>query len=496
MPTFSIAGMMHQLSHDPNNPLLFNDGFFVYFFALFMAVYYAFRNKIHGRSIVVSLFSLYFFYKASGSFVLLVLFSAVANYWLSNQISKTSTGSRKKGLLATSVAVNLGMLFYFKYTNFFIGVLNDVGGGHIGLLHILLPVGISFFTFENLSYTIDVYRGEFEPEKKFVNYLLFLSFFPKVVMGPIVRAKDFIPQLYKPYFVSQQDFATGFYLIVSGLFRKLVIADYLTLNLVNVTFDNPGMYPGLQCFVAVLAYAIVIYCDFSGFSDVAIGIAKWMGITIPPNFLLPYQSVSLKEFWGRWHISLSSWLKDYLYIFWLGGSRNGVVRMLLNLMITMLLGGFWHGAKWTFIVWGALHGAGLVLHRIWEMQTKERLAAVNNTAWYNAASGMLTFAFVCLCWVFFKATDVPTAMLMLKQIATNFSPGVWGDFWANYKMVVLMMGLGFALHFVPLKVGTKYVLPTLERMPMYGYVVVFIGFVFVYAQVKSATPVMPIYLQF
>ena len=166
MPTFSIAGMMHQLSYDPNNPLLFNDGFFVYFFALFMAVYYAFRNKIHGRSIVVSLFSLYFFYKASGSFVLLVLFSAVANYWLSNQISKTSTGSRKKGLLATSVAVNLGMLFYFKYTNFFIGVLNDVGGGHIGLLHILLPVGISFFTFENLSYTIDVYRGEFEPEKK------------------------------------------------------------------------------------------------------------------------------------------------------------------------------------------------------------------------------------------------------------------------------------------------------------------------------------------
>jgi D-alanyl-lipoteichoic acid acyltransferase DltB (MBOAT superfamily) len=221
-----------------------------------------------------------------------------------------------------------------------------------------------------------------------------------------------------------------------------------------------------------------------------------MGITIPPNFLLPYQSLSLKEFWGRWHISLSSWLKDYLYIFWLGGSRNGVVRMLLNLMITMLLGGFWHGAKWTFIVWGALHGAGLVLHRVWEMQTKERLAAVNNTAWYNAASGMLTFAFVCLCWVFFKATDVPTAMLMLKQIATNFSPGVWGDFWANYKMVVLMMGLGFALHFVPLKVGTKYVLPTLERMPMYGYVVVFIGFIFVYAQVKSATPVMPIYLQF
>lgn len=348
--TFDVDAFLKQFAYDANNPLLFNNGFFVYFFALFITIYYAFRNNNLARSYVVSFFSLYFFYKASGWFVLLVVVAAVVNFILSNYIYRTTDKRKKKLLLLTGVLANLGVLFYFKYTNFFLAFSNQFLDTHINPLNIMLPVGISFYTFENLSYTIDVYRGEFEPEKKFINYLLFLSFFPKLVMGPIVRAKDFIPQLHKPYELTEADFAKGFYLIVSGLFKKLIISDYLTLNLVNYVFDDPARHTGLECLIAALAYAIVIYCDFSGYSDVAIGIARWMGIKIPANFLSPYQSKSITEFWRRWHISLSSWLRDYLYIFSLGGNRNGKLLTYVNLIITMLLGGLWHGASWTFVL--------------------------------------------------------------------------------------------------------------------------------------------------
>lgn len=491
-----MDAFLQQFLYDPRNPLLFSNGFFVYFFAVFISLYYALRNTSNGRSILVSAFSLYFFYKASGSFVLVVIMSAVFNYLMSARIAVTRNALMKKYLLWASVAVNLGILFYFKYTNFFIALTNDVAHTHIGLLHILLPIGISFFTFENISYSIDIYKGEFEPEKKFVNYLLFLSFFPKLVMGPIVRAKDFIPQLYKPYHVSQEDFTKGFYLIFSGLFKKLIIADFLTLNLVDVTFNDPSLYTGLQCLVAVFAYAMVIYCDFSGYSDVARGIAKWMGIDIMPNFLSPYQSRSVTEFWSRWHISLSSWLKDYLYIFSLGGNRKGKMRTNVNLLLTMVLGGFWHGAKWTFIVWGLLHGMALIVHKLWQDATKERLVRVNGTAWYGASAQVLTFLFVCFCWVFFKADNFEIATKMLSQIAFNFSPQVWPEFAAHYSNVLWVMALGFVLHMIPDSFPDTMFERFLQRAPMYAYFALFGLFIFVYAQQKAATPVMPIYLQF
>ena len=496
MHPLSLDNFLHQLLYDPKNPLLFNNGFFIYFFTIFICLYYAFRNLNNGRSILVSLFSLYFFYKASGYFVGLVIFSAVADYLLSNLIYRLNSRIKKKAVLAVSIIFNLGILFYFKYTNFFIALSNDFFSTHVSPINILLPIGISFYTFENLSYTIDVYRGEFIPEKKFFNYLLFLSFFPKLVMGPIVRAKDFIPQLYKPYYVSRQDFERGFYLIFSGLFKKMIIADYLSLNIVNPTFDNPVLYPGMQCVVAVLAYALVIYCDFSGYSDVAIGIARWMGISIPPNFLSPYRSRSITEFWHRWHISLSSWLRDYLYIFWLGGSRKGKIRTYFNLAVTMLLGGLWHGAKWTFIVWGGLHAAGLIFHKLWIWATGRALGSVNNKPWYNLFSGLFTFLFVCFCWIFFKSADFQTASQMLTQITTNFSINLWPQFWASYYSVILFMILGYGLHMVPEPISYRISEIFLEKSPMITYVLFFVVFIVVYAYFKSATPIMPIYLQF
>ncbi len=495
MPAFNIDAFLQQFLYDAKNPLLFNNGFFVYFFALFISLYFMFRNYNTARAFIVSVFSLYFFYKASGWFVGLVLVSAVADYALSNLIYSREKVGSKKFLLGLSVIVNLGMLFYFKYTNFFITFSNQFFATHVNPLNILLPVGISFYTFENLSYTIDVYRGEFEPEKKFINYLLFLSFFPKLMMGPIVRAKDFIPQLHKPYTITQFDFAKGFYLIVSGLFKKLVISDYLTLNLVNYVFDDPSRHTGLECLVALLAYAIVIYCDFSGYSDVAIGIARWLGITIPPNFLSPYQSKSITEFWRRWHISLSSWLKDYLYIFWLGGNRKGRFRTYLHLFITMLLGGFLHGANWTFIAWGAMHGGALAIHKIWMEAAGGLVKKMDKNIIYNFFAQLLTFLFVCFCWIFFKATNFDVALAMIHQITYNFSLNVWWEFFGNYHNVIYLMLLGYALHIIPDNLPER-IIPRLQKAPMVAYIAIFLIFLVVYSQFKSSTPVMPIYLQF
>lgn len=299
MPSFDTQAFFEQFLYDPKNPLLFNNGFFVFFFALFITLYYTFRNNFAVRRYIFCFFSLYFFYKASGFFVVFVILSAIVDFVLSNAIYRQKDKRRKKLLLLCSIIFNLGLLFYFKYTNFFIETFNNLLSANFHPLNILLPVGISFYTFENLSYTIDVYRGQFEPARKFSDYLLFLSFFPKLVMGPIVRAHDFVPQINKPFAITESDFAKGFYLIVSGLFKKLIISDYITLNFVNYIFDDPSRYTGLENLFAVYGYAVIIYCDFSGYSDVAIGIAKWLGFTIPANFKSPYQSKNITEFWRR-----------------------------------------------------------------------------------------------------------------------------------------------------------------------------------------------------
>ncbi|MET0636277.1 MAG: MBOAT family protein, partial [Chitinophagaceae bacterium] len=288
MPTFDFQAFLNLFRYDEDLPLLFERGFFVFFFLLFILCYYRFRNNFSTRRYIFCLFSLYFFYKASGLFVGIVIVSAIADFLISNAIWRQHNQARRRLLLICSIVFNIGLLVFFKYTNFFITLSNNFFTTDFNLLDLAVPVGISFFTFENVSYTIDVYRGQFEPAKKFSDYLLFLSFFPKLVMGPIVRAHDFVPQINQPYAISETDFSKGFYLIVSGLFKKLVISDFITVNFVNYIFDAPERYTGVENLFAVYAYAIVIYCDFSGYSDIAIGIARWLGFTIPTNFLSPY----------------------------------------------------------------------------------------------------------------------------------------------------------------------------------------------------------------
>lgn len=544
--TFDWNAFLQQFLYDSKNPLLFNNGFFVYFFTLFILLFFALRNHHKARRYVFCIFSLYFFYKASGWFVGLVLVSAVVDFFLSNAIYREKSQSRKKFLLVLSILFNLGMLFYFKYTDFFIEISNSLFDTNFNPLNLILPIGISFYTFENLSYTVDVYRGEFKPANKFSDYLLFLAFFPKLMMGPIVRAHDFVPQINEPYVISERDFAKGFFLIISGLIKKLVISDYITLNMVDYMFDNPALHTGVENLMAVYGYAMVIYCDFSGYSEIAIGIALWLGFKIPPNFMSPYQSLNITEFWRRWHISLSTWLKDYLYIP-LGGNRNfsvasfifvggflvgsfimgvelfhlsnlwaaviSAVLLLIfiipavitrktsgiaanfNLLTTMLLGGFWHGASWNFIIWGAIHGVGLGIHKIWMLLTDKSFAAFNQSRTYKIISGILTFHFVCFAWIFFKAEDLEIAKEMIYQIFNNFDISVFGPFYDNYKGVVWMILVAMVLHLIPDNLADKVIART-KTIPMVVYILVFFLFLILYGYFKSAEQVMPIYLQF
>ena len=544
--TFDWNAFLQQFLYDSKNPLLFNNGFFVYFFTLFILLFFALRNHHKARRYVFCIFSLYFFYKASGWFVGLVLVSAVVDFFLSNAIYREKSQSRKKFLLVLSILFNLGMLFYFKYTDFFIEISNSLFDTNFNPLNLILPIGISFYTFENLSYTVDVYRGEFKPANKFSDYLLFLAFFPKLMMGPIVRAHDFVPQINEPYVISERDFAKGFFLIISGLIKKLVISDYITLNMVDYMFDNPALHTGVENLMAVYGYAMVIYCDFSGYSEIAIGIALWLGFKIPPNFMSPYQSLNITEFWRRWHISLSTWLKDYLYIP-LGGNRNfsiasfifvggfligsfimgvklfhlsnlwaaviSTVLLLIfiipalitkktsgiaanfNLLTTMLLGGFWHGASWNFIIWGAIHGVGLGIHKIWMLLTDKSFAAFNQSRIYKIISGILTFHFVCFAWIFFKAENLEIAKEMIYQIFNNFDISVFGPFYDNYKGVVWMILVAMVLHLIPDNLADKVIART-KTIPMVVYILVFFLFLILYGYFKSAEQVMPIYLQF
>ncbi|MCT6765119.1 MBOAT family O-acyltransferase [Riemerella anatipestifer] len=546
LASFDWAAFGNQFLYDSKNPLLFNNGFFVYFFSLFILLFFALRHQHQARRYVFCLFSLYFFYKASGWFVGLVILSAIVDFFLSNAIYKAKQKSAKTGLLVLSIIFNLGMLFYFKYTNFFISISNEWLNTDFNPLNILLPIGISFYTFENLSYTIDVYRGDFKPASKFSDYLLFLAFFPKLMMGPIVRAHDFVPQINEPYVISEKDFAKGFYLIISGLIKKLIISDFITLNFVDYVFDNPALHTGLENLFAVYGYAMVIYCDFSGYSDIAIGIALWLGFKIPPNFLSPYQSKNITEFWRRWHISLSSWLKDYLYIP-LGGNRKFSVASFLfvslflvgvflmgvnlfhlsyaysgglsaamllifllpalitrdskgiaanfNLLTTMLLGGFWHGASWNFIIWGAIHGVGLGIHKIWMLLIGKALKKVNNTFIYKVIMGLVTFHFVCFGWVFFKAEDFEIAKAMLFQIFYNFDVSVFMPFYENYQEVLWMIGFAMLIHLIPDGLVDK-LLDKPKTIPLVFYIMVFFCFLLLYGFFKSSEQVMPIYLQF
>jgi len=395
-------------------------------FLLFFSVVFGIARILQNRGRIYYVFLLaasYWFYMSwNPALVTLIVFSTVLDYTVGRRMELETDPRRRRWLLAASLTGNLGMLSIFKYTNFAIGTLNGLlnlfGASEqaFDYVEITLPVGISFYTFQTLSYTIDLYRGRIRAERDFVRFGVFLAMFPQLVAGPIVRASAFLPQLHRRIQVPRDRLVDGAKLFALGFFKKLFISDAISPYADNV-FANPAAVTPYETWVGVVAYTIQIYCDFSGYSDMAIGVARMLGYELGENFRMPYLSRSIAEFWRRWHISLSSWLRDYLYIS-LGGNRRGAIRTYVNLAITMLLGGLWHGAAWTFVAWGALHGAYLIVHRLWTAQkTRLGLGWLDGNPLWEAFSILLTLSAVMLGWVFFRAPDFTTAISVLAKLS-------------------------------------------------------------------------------
>jgi alginate O-acetyltransferase complex protein AlgI len=496
MWNIDIHRVFEQFAYHVQEPMIFNSGFFLFLFTGFFIVYVILSKTHRAKLTFVTLFSLYFYYKSSGIYFLILIGSTLVDYTLANWIYRQKVYWKKLSLLTFSLVINLGLLGYFKYTNFLHEMFSALSGLTYHPLDIFLPVGVSFFTFQSLSYTLDIYRGTLKPVDHILDYAFFVSFFPQLVAGPIVRASDFLPQITKPTFVSREMFGRAVYLISAGLFKKAIISNYISLNFVDRIFDSPALYTGLENLFGVYGYALQIYCDFSGYSDMAIGIALLLGFHFPLNFDSPYQSRNITEFWRRWHMSLSSWLRDYLYIS-LGGNRLGNVRTYINLFLTMLLGGLWHGAGFKFILWGGLHGLGLAVHKFFSAQkTSVFKPSVNTEQWVlKPLSVIVTFHFVCFCWIFFRATSMENAWEVLHAIAGNFHAQVFVAFISGYSTVLFLMGLGFALHFIPHSVEQKAQRVVME-MPVAGKVALIVTLIVLVMQTKSAGIQPFIYFQF
>ncbi len=400
--------------------MLFNSFEFWIFFGIVLILYRASGHRLQNRMLLLA--SYYFYGSWDWRFLSLIVVSTVVDYYVGlGLVSPESSRARRKRLVSLSVAVNLGLLGVFKYLGFFAdsaaALLAQLGfQANLPSLHIILPVGISFYTFQTMSYTLDIYRKELEPTRDFLDFALYVSFFPQLVAGPIERARRLLPQVVGERTVTKQDFREGLYCILYGLFKKVVIADNMAVIANRVFAMDPASVTGLESLLGVYAFAFQIYGDFHGYSLIAQGTARWMGFHVMDNFRHPYFASNPQDFWRRWHISLSTWLRDYLYIP-LGGSRKGTARTYRNLLTTMVLGGLWHGANWTFVVWGTIHGGWLAIHR-WVSGRLPDLAP--GAVVGHLVRVFVTFQLVCVTWLFFRADSVSQAWAFLGSLFSGF----------------------------------------------------------------------------
>lgn len=487
------------------------------FFALVLGVYSLIYKQKAVRNGYLFAVSLFFYYKTSGFFFFILLFSTLADFIIGKQIYKQKVLLNKKLLVAASIIINLFLLFYFKYAyfvvenvnnllgtsfvpiNYFADIANIFTGSYFEVNKILLPVGISFFTFQTISYSVDVYKGKIKPVTNILDFGFYVSFFPQLVAGPIVRASEFIPQLYNDYRLSKSEFGHALFLILNGLIKKMIIGDYIAVNFIDRVFDNPLSYSGFENLMALYGYSLQVYADFSGYTDIAIGVALLMGFRLPVNFNSPYKARNVGEFWKRWHISLSTWLKDYLYIP-MGGNRKGtwftyiaitfilvfiillsgklfliyifgaialIVILLarisssfrkqintnINLMVTMLLGGLWHGASWQFVIWGGLNGIGLVIYKYWK-----RISPFKNpNFWLAHFLGILiTFNFITFTRIWFRGESMEITGYILHQITQQFSWSIIWDVLVGFKYVFILMLIAYVIHWLPSRIKETY----------------------------------------
>ena len=610
--------LKQTFAFDPHSPLLFTQFYFWAFFAIVFALFSIFKSKRLLRNTFLFAVSLFFYYKTSGLFVLILLFSTVSDFWIAKAIDHTQKEWGRKAFVALSVVVNLLVLSYFKYSYFFIDLVNNLFGTQLAVYdifaelgnaivgntrfrvdQIILPVGISFYTFQTISYSVDVYRRRIKPVKNILDFGFYVTFFPQLVAGPIVRAAEFVPQLYKPYHLSHRQFGIAVFWILNGLAKKIILSDYLAVNFVDRVFDNPLLFSGFENFMALLTYSLQVYADFSGYTDIAIGVAMIMGFYLPVNFNSPYKAPNAGNFWKRWHISLSKWLQDYLYIP-LGGNRNAsfgtffwiiliaVIGMILsgswvvsvivlaialaivvwsilqpkrrikiitnlNSMITMLLGGLWHGASFNFMIWGGLNGIGIIVYKIWRdwsMNTRMVVVTILTaglliTAYYThlpiwnllsvwclaiwvgtlvrwiyhltkckrpfASLGNVwgiaqTFIFISFTRLFFRsgsnldpasanAHAWQTAQNMVNQIGSPWNIAIIPDICTAYSRVFILFVVGMIIHWLPNRWKRWYRI-NFALLPLPVMAIVVVATVFIIYQFITADLQAFIYFQF
>ncbi|GAA4111753.1 MBOAT family protein [Aquimarina addita] len=492
-------------------PLVFTQADFWIFFAVLYFMYAIVYRKKSVRSAYLFAVSLLFYYKTSGLFIGILLFSTVNDFFLGKAIYQSSSQLVKKTLVSISVIINLGTLCYFKYAYFFTDSYNSLFDTKYEVVNylaqwantwgsvdyftvdaIILPVGISFYTFQTISYSVDIYRKQLKPLDSIIDFGFFVSFFPQLVAGPIVRAADFIPQIHKEIHITKAQFGNATFMILKGLIKKMLFADFIAMNFMDRVFDMPEMFSGFTNIMALFGYSLQIYGDFSGYTDIAIGLALLLGYKLPVNFNSPYKAIHCGDFWKRWHISLSSWLKDYLYIP-IGGNRNGTVfsyvfvlvfvflgsyaalgyaiafyiavtmaillivtlfspklawhfNRNINIMITMLIGGLWHGASWKFVIWGGLNGLGVVAYKYWrKISPYEHATVWLATVWKIA----VTFLFITFTRIYFRGNSMDHIDRFYHAVLTNMD-------WTNalivlweYRLVFIVMLIGYITHWLP-----------------------------------------------
>ena len=475
--------------------MLFNSLDYILFLGITVAGFWLLARHARLRIIFVFVASCLFYMAWHPAYIVLILGSTLVDYVVGLRIHATDRPKARKRWLILSLVSNLGLLGLFKYFNFASQATADVLGLFFGIeiasppfLDVLLPVGISFYTFQTLSYTIDIYRRKLEPTRNFFEFAFFVTYFPQLVAGPIVRASQLLPQLQRKITLRDEQVTQGLFLIATGMVKKVVIADYLSVNLVDRVFDQPELYSAAEVVVALYGFTMQIYCDFSGYTDVARGSAKLMGLELPENFDRPYQSASPAEFWRRWHITLSTWLRDYLY-FPLGGSRVGPVRAYWNLWLTMFLIGIWHGASWTFVFYAILQSMAMVIHRFFYRRSG-RTADTVDTWRVHAFKVFWALQFVVFSRILFRATSLQNAADITTRLGSGtfsfaqISLGVWA-----------MLLLTFAAHYTPtrwfesIELGFKSM-----PAPAQGLTLAALGFVL---SVVATSEVVPyIYFQF
>ena len=453
-------------------------------------------RKYHkAKMVFVILFSLYFYYKSSAEYCFILLGVCISDYLLGQLLGECHKRWQRRGVVWINVLMNIGMLVYFKYLNLIYETFCSITTQDFDAFNIILPAGISFFTFRSISYIVDIYRGHISPCRDFLSYTFYLTFFPPLLAGPVVRAKDMLPQIETNPVAEKAMVSEGLFLIMCGLVKKVIVADFISQNFVDRIFDNPALYSGFENMMGMYGFIIQLYCDFSGYSDMAIGIALLLGFRFLDNFQAPFKAQNPTEFWHRWHISLSSWLRDYVYIP-LGGNRCSKVRHHANLMTTMVVGGLWHGASWMYMIWGALQGVFLTGHKILSPNAGRNSHTVSETPrWRVALNIFITFNLLAISFVFFRARSLDTVKDMAIQVFTNFHLSVAPQFFSGYLLIVLVMLGALLMHFVPTRwTGTlkkKY-----EQTPLLVQAIVLALVIFVVIQARQSDIMPFIYFQY